>query len=306
MKRDLLRLTDFSRDEVYELIDSATQLKQDRIDGISHERLKGKTLGMVFNKSSTRTRISFEVGMFQLGGHAVVLAGDNLHLTRGETVADTAKIFSRYLDALVIRTYEQSEVEELALVADIPVINALTDKYHPCQILADLLTIKEKKGTLEGIKIAYVGDGNNVAHSLLLGGAVMGMNVSVATPSGYEPLNDVVEQAKLMVEKSGATIDIGHDPKIAVDDADVIYTDTWISMGQDDEAVTRRKAFEKYQVNSSLVAEARPDAIVMHCLPAHRGEEISAEVMDGPQSVVWDEAENRLHMQKAILLKLLG
>lgn len=306
MKRDFLRIPDFSRDEVAGILETAARLKKERKEGKPHRLLEGKSVGMLFNKSSTRTRISFEVGIYQLGAQAVVLSGDKMQMGRGETRPDTAKVFSRYLDALVIRTYAHEEVEELAKSADIPVINALTDMYHPCQILSDMLTIVEKRGKLDGVKVAYIGDGNNVAHSWLLGSAVMGINLAVACPTGYEPDRGVVAEAKAIAAKSGASLEIVHDPSAAVKDADVLYTDTWVSMGQDDETQTRRKAFAGFTIDSELAGKARPGAMVMHCLPAHRGEEITSEVMDGPASVVWDQAENRLHTQKAIMLKLLS
>ncbi|HEB71381.1 MAG TPA: ornithine carbamoyltransferase [Nitrospirae bacterium] len=306
MKRDLLRVADLNRTDIEWLFKVAARLKKERIEGVSHRHLEGKTLGMVFHKSSTRTRISFEVGMVQLGGHPIFLEGKRLQMSRGETVADTARIFSRYLDALVIRTYSQAEVDELASVATIPVINALTDMFHPCQILADLFTIAEKRGSLDGVRVAYVGDGNNVANSWLLGASIMGMSLCVATPKGYEPDSEVTASAMKIAEKSGAKIATMTDPVEAVRGADVIYTDTWISMGQeDDQADERLVAFEDYRVDEKLLSKAKSDVMVMHCLPAHRGEEISAEALDGPNSIVWDEAENRLHIQKAILLMLM-
>jgi len=305
MKRDLLRIDDLGRDEIAWLLRAAAALKKERAEGTPHPHLAGKTLGMLFNKSSTRTRISFEVGMFQLGGHPIFLTGQQLQISRGETVADSARIFSRYLDALVVRTFDHAEVEELAARADIPVINALTDSFHPCQILADLFTIIEKKGSLEGVTVAYIGDGNNVAHSWIIGAAAMGMRLRVATPEGYRPDAKVVENAMAAAGKTGAMIDIGRDPAAAAGGADVLYTDTWISMGQDTEAEQRKRAFEGFCVDSAMVKKAGPDAIVMHCLPAHRGEEIAGDVLDGPHSVVWDQAENRLHIQKAILLMLM-
>ncbi len=307
MKRDLLSLSDISRDEIDNLFDAARRLKRDRATGAISSPLSGKTLGMLFNKPSTRTRISFEVGMAQLGGYVITLAGDQLQMNRGETVADTARVFSRYLDAIVLRTHAHSEAEDLARFSDIPVINALTDKYHPCQILADLFTIIEKRGSLDGLKIVYVGDGNNVANSWLLGAAKMGLNLNVATPKGYEPDTYAIEEATAISKETKANIELTNDPVEAAKEADVLYTDTWISMGQENDEIDRKlKAFSQFQLNSSLVSKARPDVIVMHCLPAHRGEEISADVLDGPNSVVWDEAENRLHVQKAILLMLLG
>jgi len=306
MKRDFLRIPDFTRDEVAGILETTARLKKENKEGKPHRLLEGKSVGMLFNKSSTRTRISFEVGIHQLGAQAVVLSGDKIQMGRGETRSDTAKVFSRYLDALVIRTYAHEEVEELAKAADIPVINALTDMYHPCQILSDMFTIVEKRGSLDGVKVAYIGDGNNVAHSWLLGSAVMGLNLAVACPSSYEPDARVVAEAQGLAKKSGARLEIVHDPNAAANNADVLYTDTWVSMGQDDETEARRKAFAGFTIDSALVLKARRGAMIMHCLPAHRGEEITSEVMDSPASVVWDQAENRLHTQKAILLKLLG
>ncbi|MGK7346840.1 MAG: ornithine carbamoyltransferase [Candidatus Nitrospinota bacterium M3_3B_026] len=304
MKKDLVRLTSLDREEIEDVLKTAAALKGERGEGVRRTALEGKTLGLIFNKSSTRTRVSFEVGIAELGGHAIFLQGGQLQMTRGETVADTAKVFSRYLNGIVIRTYSQAEVEQLAAEADIPVINALTDMYHPCQILSDLFTITEKKGGLDGVKVAYVGDGNNVANSWLLGAAVMGMSLAVATPKGYEPEAAVVEEAMTISSKSGAKVEITSDPAAAAKGADVLYTDTWISMGMEDEQEKRLAAFKNFQVNQALVDRAAQDVMVMHCLPAHRGEEISADVLDGPRSAVWDQAENRLHTQKAILLKL--
>jgi len=303
--KDLLRLKDLGRDEIGWILRTAGRMKRERSQGIPHPHLAGKSLGMIFNKSSTRTRISFEVGMFQLGGHTVFLTGQQLQMGRGETVADSARIFSRYLDGLVIRTFDHAEVEELAAQAAIPVINALTDKFHPCQILADIFTIMEKRGTLEGVKVAYIGDGNNVANSWLLGASIMGIDIDMATPKGYEPDSDVIAEACSNARSTGGRISLCHDPAEAARDADVLYTDTWISMGQDSQAEQRKRDFMGFCVDDSLVAAARPDVMVMHCLPAHRDEEISGETLDGPNSVVWDEAENRLHVQKAILLSLM-
>jgi ornithine carbamoyltransferase len=284
----------------------ASLLKAKQQGGTSHRLLQGKTLGLLFQKPSTRTRVSFEAGMNQLGGHALVLPMADIQLSRGESVADTARVLSRYLDGIVIRTYDHATVEEWAREATMPVINGLTDLSHPCQALSDLLTIKEKKGTLKGIKIAYVGDGNNVANSLIEATAKMGMTIALGCPSGYQPDQHVVDVARVEAVKTGATIDVGQDPYVAVKEADVVYADVWISMGREREQARRLKVLSPYQVNSRLVAKAKPDAIVMHCLPAHRGEEITAEVLDGPQSVIIDQAENRLHMQKAVLTKLLG
>jgi len=304
--KDLLDVAALSRVEIEGLLTLASLLKVKQERGTSHRLLQGKTLGLLFQKPSTRTRVSFEAGMNQLGGHALVLPMADIQLSRGESVADTARVLSRYLDGIVIRTYDHATVEEWAREATMPVINGLTDLSHPCQALSDLLTIKEKKGTLKGIKIAYVGDGNNVANSLIEATAKMGMTIALGCPSGYQPDQHVVDVARVEAVKTGATIDVGQDPYVAVKEADVVYADVWISMGREREQARRLKVLSPYQVNSRLVAKAKPDAIVMHCLPAHRGEEITAEVLDGPQSVIIDQAENRLHMQKAILTKLLG
>ena len=304
--KDLLDVAALSRAEIEALLTLASLLKAKQQAGTSHRLLQGKTLGLLFQKPSTRTRVSFEAGMNQLGGHALVLPMADIQLSRGESVADTARVLSRYLDGIVIRTYDHATVEEWAREATMPVINGLTDLSHPCQALSDLLTIKEKKGTLKGIKIAYVGDGNNVANSLIEATAKMGMTIALGCPSGYQPDQHVVDVARVEAVKTGATIDVGQDPYVAVKEADVVYADVWISMGREREQARRLKVLSPYQVNSRLVAKAKPDAIVMHCLPAHRGEEITAEVLDGPQSVIIDQAENRLHMQKAVLTKLLG
>lgn len=304
--KDLLDVAAVSKPAVEELLRWAAQLKAKHHRGISHPLLQGKTLGLLFQKPSTRTRVSFEAGMNQLGGHALVLPMADIQLSRGESVADTARVLSRYLDGIVIRTYDHATVEEWAQEAAMPVINGLTDLSHPCQALSDLLTIKEKKGRVRGIKIAYVGDGNNVANSLIEAAAKMGMTIALGCPSGYQPDQHVIDRARIEAAATGAVIELGQDPYVAVKDADVIYADVWISMGREREQARRLKVLAPYQVNGRLVAKARPDAIVMHCLPAHRGEEITAEVLDGPQSVIIDQAENRLHMQKAILTKLLG
>ncbi|MBA5868127.1 MAG: ornithine carbamoyltransferase [Nitrospira sp. CR1.3] len=304
--KDLLDVAAISRGEIESLLTLAARLKDKQRRGIPHPLLQGKTLGLLFQKPSTRTRVSFEAGMNQLGGHALVLPMGDIQLSRGESVADTARVLSRYLDGIVIRTYDHATVEEWAAEATMPVINGLTDLSHPCQALSDLLTIREKKGRLKGVKIAYVGDGNNVANSLIEAAAKMGMTIALGCPSGYQPDQHVVDLARLEAAKTGAVIELGHDPQVAVKEADVIYADVWISMGREREQARRLKVLGPYQVNSRLVSRARPDAIVMHCLPAHRGEEITAEVLDGPQSVIIDQAENRLHMQKAILTKLLG
>ena len=306
LAKDLLDVAAVPTAAVERLLAVAGDLKNKQRRGTPHPLLKGKTLGLLFQKPSTRTRVSFEAGMHQLGGHALVLPMADIQLSRGESVADTARVLSRYLDAIVLRTYDHATVEEWAREATMPVINGLTDLSHPCQALSDLLTIKEKKGRLKGIKIAYVGDGNNVANSLIEAAAKMGMTIALGCPSGYQPDQHVVDLARLEAAKTGAVIELGQDPHVAVKEADVVYADVWISMGREREQARRLRVFAPYQVNSRLVARSKPDAIVMHCLPAHRGEEITADVLDGPQSVVIDQAENRLHMQKAILTQLLG
>jgi len=304
--RDLLSLYDYTPEEILFILEFAEKLKEQQKNGISHPLLKGKTLGMIFQKSSTRTRVSFEVGMYQLGGYALFLSSKDLQLGRGETIADTGRVFSRYLDGIMIRTFDHREVEELAEAAVIPVINGLTDLLHPCQALADLMTVREYKGGLAGLKLVYMGDGNNVAHSLMFAGAKTGMHVTVCCPPGYEPDKGITEKACGVAEMTGARLEITNDPAAAVAGADIVYTDVWASMGQEDEAEERARVFLPYQVNSDLMGGAKPDAIVMHCLPAHRGEEITDEVMDGGQSVVFDQAENRLHVQKAVMALLMG
>ena len=306
LPKDLLTVADIPRKKVQDLITLAKRLKATHGKGRPVFPLRGKTLGLIFEKPSTRTRVSFEAGMNQLGGQALFLASEKIQLSRGESLADTAKVLSRYVDGLVVRTFDQSALEEWAQHTSIPVINGLTDHCHPCQALADLLTIVENKGRAKGLKLAYIGDGNNITHSLLEVGAKVGMHVSVGCPQGYEPDNNIVKRAKTEGAKTGATIEITHDPMIAAKNADAIYTDVWISMGQEDEHQQRMAAFTPYQVNNQLMKKAKPNAVVLHCLPAHRGEEITAEVLDGPQSVVLDQAENRLHIQKAILLEWLG
>ncbi len=300
MKRDFLRVTDLGKDELHSLIDRALHMKEG--GGAGACPIIGKSVGLLFEKSSTRTRVSFEVGIYQLGGQPVTMNIKDIQLGRGETVADTAQTLSRFLSAIAIRTHEHSRIEEFAGLASIPVINALTDDHHPCQALADLLTIREKKGRLKGIKTAYIGDGNNVANSLIEAAALTDMELSLACPEGYEPDETILEESRKI---AGGGIDVFNDPAKAVEGADIIYTDVWVSMGQEDEADVRLKAFEGYEVNSALLSKAHKDAIVMHCLPAYRGKEISAEVIDGPQSVVFDQAENRLHAQKALLEFLL-
>lgn len=299
--RDFLTLKDFTGQEIMDMVQLGIDLKAKLKAGIPTPILAGKSLGMIFQKSSTRTRVSFEVGMYQLGGQALFLSSNDLQIGRGEPIQDTARVLSRYLDAILIRTFSHQEVEDLAKYADVPVINGLTDDYHPTQVIADLITIQEHKGHLKGIKFAYVGDGNNMTHSLMIGGAKTGMDVVVACPDGYMPNPEIVAQAQKYAAEYGGSVTVLHDPKEAVADADVVYTDTWASMGQEAEKEIRKKAFAGYQVDSALMALAKPDAIFMHCLPAYRGWEVTEEVMEGAQSVVFDEAENRLHAHKAIL-----
>jgi len=305
MTKDLLTISKLTPADVKAIIDRSATLKEMHEQGIVHQPLANKSLGMIFEKSSTRTRVSFEVGMYQLGGQALFLSSDDLQLGRGEPVADTARVLSRYLDAIMIRTFAQDMVEELALHASIPVINGLTDLHHPCQALADLFTIQEKKGGLKGLKLAYIGDGNNVANSLLEACVKTGMHFSIACPRGYELNPKVLAEAQAAARETGSCIETTTDPYQAVIQADVLYTDVWASMGQEAEHAKRVKAFQGYQIDGKLLKAAAPEAIVMHCLPAHRGEEIAADVIDGPQSVVFDEAENRLHTQKAVLEMLI-
>ena len=305
---DLLSIHDLSADDVEEILTLAADLKAKQKAGIPHPILAGKTLGMIFEKASTRTRVSFEVGMYQLGGQALFLSSRDLQLGRGEPIKDTARVLSRYLDGIMIRTYGHERIEELARYADIPVINALSDLLHPCQALTDLLTIREYKGkNLAGLKMAYVGDGNNMTHSLMYAAAKVGMNFAAATPEGYEPNAEVVTNAKADAAATGATVTITHNPMEAVAGAAVIVTDTWASMGQEAEHDARTAVFRPYQVNWELVAESGdPRCIVMHCLPAYRGEEITEDVFEEFANVIFDEAENRLHVQKAIMALVMG
>ena len=304
--KDLISLHDLTAQQVEDLLKLGLKLKKELKSGIPHPILKGKTLGMIFTKSSTRTRVSFEVGMTQLGGYPLFLSSNDIQLGRGETIHDTAKVLERYLDGIMIRTYAHSDVIELAQEASIPVINALTDLLHPCQVLADLMTAYEHKGKLEGLKLAYIGDGNNMAHSLMYGCAKAGMDCAIATPDGYKCDAGVVENAKDDFKKSGKTLLLTEDPVEAIKDADVVYTDTWVSTGQESEKAERQRIFMPYQVNSELYKNAKDDAIFMHCLPAYRGFEVTEDVIDGPQSVIFDEAENRLHAQKAVMATLMG
>ena len=304
--KDLLDIAAMPPRQVFDLLRLANALKKKHRRGIPHRLLHGKTLGLLFQKPSTRTRVSFEAGMNQLGGHALVLPMSDIQLSRGETVSDTARVLSRYLDGIVIRTYDHAIVEEWAAEAAMPVINGLTEHSHPCQALSDLMTIQEIKGRFKGLSLAYIGDGNNVANSLIEAGTKVGMRVVIGCPSGYQPDQRVIDRARMEGQTSGASIEILENPLIAVKEADVVYTDVWISMGREREQTRRLRTLAPYQLNKRLLQRAKPDAIVMHCLPAHRGEEITAEVLDGPQSVVIDQAENRLHMQKAILAQLLS
>jgi ornithine carbamoyltransferase len=301
-KRDFLTVDALTVDELHALLDTADALKADRRP---RRDLAGMSIGMIFEKPSTRTRISFEVGITELGGNAVVLNAGELQLGRGETVEDTARVLSRYLSALVVRTFAQSRLEILASAGTIPVVNALSDADHPCQVLADLQTIREHRGALAGQKLTYLGDGNNVAHALLRGGAMAGMHVAVGTPEGYAPAPDVVAAAEAIAAEQGGSITVTTDPLAAADGADVLYTDVWASMGQEAEHAARLERFRPYQIDARAVEAAADDVLVLHCLPAHRGEEIAADVIDGPRSAVFDQAENRLHAQKALLLLLL-
>ena len=299
--KSLVEIQDLSLEEIYQIFELSSALKLKLYSGEPHKLLEGKTLGMIFAKPSTRTRVSFEVGIYQLGGIGMYFGPNDLQLKRGETIQDTARVLSRYLDGIMIRTFSHQDVIDLARFASIPVINGLTDLHHPCQVLADLFTILEKKRTLRGLKLAYVGDGNNMAHSLLQGASKVGMDISVATPKGYEPLKDIVNQAIENAKYFGSKVEVVESPLEAVKDADIVYTDVWASMGQESEAEERKKIFAPYQVNPDLVKYAKDDYIFMHCLPAHRGEEVVDEVADSPNSVIFDEAENRLHVQKAIM-----
>ena len=305
--KDLLSIHELSVGEVETILDLAQELKAMQKAGIEHRVLAGKTLGMIFEKSSTRTRVSFETGMFQLGGQALFLSNRDLQIGRGEPIKDTARVLSRYLDGVMIRTFEHSKVEEFAKYADIPVINALTDLLHPCQALTDLLTIREHKGkNLEGLKMAYVGDGNNMTHSLMYAAAKTGMHFVAATPADYAPDAEVRRRAEGDAKETGASIALVTDPFAAAKDADILVTDTWASMGQEAEHEARKKIFAPYQINKDLLAVADKRAIVMHCLPAYRGEEITDDVMESFADVIFDEAENRLHTQKAILALLMA
>ena len=299
--KHLLKMMDLSTEEIIEILNLADQLKYELKHGIPHDHLKGKTLGMIFRKASTRTRVSFETGMYQLGGNALFLSSRDLQIGRGEPVQDTARVLSRYIDGIMIRTFDQAEVENLAEYGNIPIINGLTDLSHPCQVLADLMTIREYKGKLDGLKMCYIGDGNNMANSLIVGGLKTGMSVSVACPENYHPA-----ATTLAFAKKYDCFELTDDPIKAAKDADVIFTDVWASMGQEGEAEIRKKAFKGFQINDEVMAVAKPDAMVQHCLPAHREEEITAKVFEEHANEIFDEAENRLHAQKAVMVLLMG
>jgi ornithine carbamoyltransferase len=303
--RHFLRVNDWAADELVAVLDLADRLKVRQRERIEHRHLEGRTLGMIFQKPSTRTRVSFEVGMFQLGGAGLYLAAGDLQLGRGETIKDTARVLSRYLDGIMIRTFAQADVDELAAHADIPVINGLTDEFHPCQALADVMTIRERLGELDGVRVTYLGDGNNVCSSLMVACAKLGMNFTAATPEGYEPDEEVVGWARAAAEASGGSVELRHDARGAAEAADVLYTDVWTSMGQDEEREQRVLDLAGYRIDDELLGLASERAIVLHCLPAHYGEEITEEVLYGPRSAVWDQAENRLHSQKALMALII-
>lgn len=305
-QQHLLTLQDWSEDDILQCLSLALKLKAMQKAGQKQTCLGGKTLAMIFAKSSTRTRVSFEVGATQLGGTALFLSTSDIQLGRGEPISDTAQVLSRMVDGIMIRTFKQSDLEALAKYGSIPIINGLTDEFHPCQVLADLMTIYEKKGTLKGLKLAFVGDGNNMAHSLMIGCSKLGIDVAIASPDGYKPKPAYTAWAVANAEAHGSKVTVCTDPLEACRDADVLYTDVWASMGQEGEAAKRMQDFAGYQINAQALAVAKPDAIFLHCLPAHRGEEVTAEVIDGPHSVIFDEAENRLHAQKAVMSLLMG
>jgi ornithine carbamoyltransferase len=305
-KKDVLSIADLTTNEINLILGLAAKLKKEHRSGRARQLLRGKTLGMIFQKPSTRTRVSFEVGMYHLGGNAIYLSTNDIQLSRGETIDDTAKTLSLYLDCIMARVYDHTDVQTLAAYASVPVINGLSDSFHPCQILADLMTIREKKKNLKGLKLAWLGDGDNVCNDLMLGCAKMGISMAAACPRGYGPLDEVVELARSEGRATGAEIKVTEDPVVAVKNSDVVVTDTFISIGKEEEKATREAVFlPKYQVNSDTMRLAKKDAIFMHCLPAKRGQEVTSEVIDGKSSVVWSEAENRLHVQKALLCLLM-
>lgn len=304
--KHLLKMLDLSTEEIIDILNLADQLKYELKHGIPHPHLKGKTLGMIFQKASTRTRVSFETGMYQLGGFPIFLSSNDIQLGRGESIYDTANVLSRFIDGIMIRTFAHQDVLDIAKFGSVPVINGLTDLLHPCQVMADLMTVYEHKGKLEGLKLAYIGDGNNMANSLLYGCAKAGMDISVATPKGYEPDAEVIENAKADAKLTGSNIIICQDPVEAITNADVVCTDTWVSMGQEAEKAERIKAFDGYCIDGKLFSKSKDDSIFIHCLPAYRGYEVTEEVIDGPRSVIFDEAENRLHAQKGVLAAVMG
>jgi ornithine carbamoyltransferase len=303
LKRDFISIADYTRAEIEEIFDITKELKDKTKAGVEHHHCKGKTMSMIFAKPSARTRISFETGMYQLGGYALYLSPNDIGIGKREAVKDIAQVISRYNDIIMARLFEHAHMVELAQYATVPVINGLTDYNHPCQIMADIYTVKEHRGNLDNLKITYVGDGNNIANSWINLAAKLPMNLVICSPSGYEPDETTLQYAR---SQNLSNVEVITDPVEAVTGADVVYTDVWASMGQEDEAAERRKVFMPYQLNSKLMSHARKDALVMHCLPAHRGDEITDEVVDGPQSIVFDEAENRMHVQKAVIVKLLG
>ena len=305
MKKDLLKMDDLSKEEILDILNLADQLKYEQKHGIEHHILKGKTLGMIFEKASTRTRVSFEVGMYQLGGNALFLSDKDLQIGRGEPIEDTARVLSRFMQGIMIRTFSHQEAETLAKYSSIPIINGLTDEEHPCQVLADLMTIRENKNILEGLKVAYIGDGNNMARSLMTGCLKVGMNFSIASPEKYTVSKSYLDHAKEIAEKENVQFTITTSPEEAVKDADVVITDTWVNMGHEDEAEEKIPHFEGFQVNSELLKLANTDAMVLHCLPCNRNQEITPEVLEAHADEIFDESENRLHAQKAVLVKLM-
>jgi ornithine carbamoyltransferase len=305
MKKDLLKMDNLSKDEILDILNLADQLKYELKHGIDHPHLKGKSLGMIFEKSSTRTRVSFEAGMYQLGGNSLFLTDRDLQIGRGEPMEDTARSLSRYVQGIMIRTFSQEEVEKLSKYSSIPIINGLTDAEHPCQVLADLMTMRENKNVLEGLNVAFIGDGNNMANSLMIGCLKVGMNFAIASPKDYTASEKYLNRAKEIAKKEGVNFIVTTSPYEAAKDADVLITDVWASMGHEDEAKVRAKAFEGFQINKELMEAADNNAMVLHCLPAHRGEEITAEVLEEHADSIFDESENRLHVQKAVLVKLM-
>lgn len=305
MKKNLLKMDDLSKEEILEILNLADQLKYEQKHDIEHPHLKGKSLGMIFEKSSTRTRVSFEVGMYQLGGNSLFLTDRDLQIGRGEPMEDTARTLSRFLQCIMIRTFSHEEIEKLAKYSSIPIINGLTDQEHPCQVLADLMTIRENKNILEGLKVAFIGDGNNMANSLMIGCLKVGMNFAIASPKEYTVSNAYINRAEEIAQKEGVTFTVTTSPAEAAKDADVLITDVWTSMGHEEEAVARAEAFKDFQINKDLISVADSNVMVLHCLPAHRGEEITAEVLEEHADSIFDESENRLHAQKAVLVKLM-